>query len=107
MFIRQKENNTRLDFIQNIEFMVIELLSIDFVNAADDIVRILVLTIITITILQTNQTSISIWEIYQTSIHLKTNKPKIYFLNQNQYNINNMGITNHFQSTWFTYNNNY
>ena len=35
----QKEGTARLDFIQNIEYKFIELLSIDFVNSPDDTVR--------------------------------------------------------------------
>ena len=39
IFIMQKEGTARLDFIQNIEYKFIELLSIDFVNSPDDTVR--------------------------------------------------------------------
>ena len=39
VFIMQKEGTGRLDFIQNIEYKFIELLSIDFVNSPDDIVK--------------------------------------------------------------------
>jgi len=39
VFIMQKEGTARLDFIQNIEYKFIELLSLDFVNSADDTVR--------------------------------------------------------------------
>jgi hypothetical protein len=39
VFIMQKEGTARLDFIQNIEYKFIELLSIDFVNLPDDTVR--------------------------------------------------------------------
>ena len=39
VFIMQKEGTGRLDFIQNIEYKFIELLSIDFVNSPDDTVR--------------------------------------------------------------------
>jgi hypothetical protein len=39
VFIMQKEGTARLDFIQNIEYKFIELLSIDFVNSPDDTVR--------------------------------------------------------------------
>ena len=39
IFIMQKEGSARLDFIQNIEYKFIELLSIDFVNSPDDTVR--------------------------------------------------------------------
>lgn len=35
----QKEGTARLDFIQNIEYKFIELLSLDFVNSPDDTVR--------------------------------------------------------------------
>lgn len=35
----QKEGTARLDFIQNIEYKFIELLSIDFINSPDDTVR--------------------------------------------------------------------
>ena len=35
----QKEGTARLDFIQNIEYKFIELLSIDFVSSPDDTVR--------------------------------------------------------------------
>lgn len=35
----QKEGTGRLDFIQNMEYKFIELLSIDFVNSNDDVVR--------------------------------------------------------------------
>ena len=39
VFIMQKEGTARLDFIQNIEYKFIELLSIDFVNSPDDTIR--------------------------------------------------------------------
>jgi hypothetical protein len=39
VFIMQKEGTARLDFIQNIEYKFIELLSLDFVNSPDDTVR--------------------------------------------------------------------
>ena len=39
VFIMQKEGTARLDFIQNIEYKFIELLSIDFVNSPDDTVK--------------------------------------------------------------------
>ena len=39
VFIMQKEGTARLDFIQNIEYKFIELLSIDFVNSPDETVR--------------------------------------------------------------------
>ena len=39
VFIMQKKGTARLDFIQNIEYKFIELLSIDFVNSPDDTVR--------------------------------------------------------------------
>ena len=39
VFIMQKEGTARLDFIQNIEYKFVELLSIDFVNSPDDTVR--------------------------------------------------------------------
>ena len=39
VFIMQKEGTGRLDFIQNIEYKFIELLSIDFVNSPDDTVK--------------------------------------------------------------------
>ena len=39
IFIMQKEGTGRLDFIQNMEYKFIELLSIDFVNSPDDTVR--------------------------------------------------------------------
>ena len=35
----QKEGTARLDFIQNIEYKFIELLSLDFLNSPDDTVR--------------------------------------------------------------------
>jgi hypothetical protein len=35
----QKEGTARLDFIQNIEYKFIELLSLDFMTTPDDIVR--------------------------------------------------------------------
>ena len=35
----QKEGSARLDFIQNIEYKFIELLSLDFYNSPDDTVR--------------------------------------------------------------------
>ena len=39
VFIMQKEGTARLDFIQNIEYKFIELLSVDFVNSPDETVR--------------------------------------------------------------------
>ena len=39
VFIMQKEGTARLDFIQNIEYKFIELLTIDFINSPDDVVR--------------------------------------------------------------------
>ena len=39
VFIMQKEGTGRLDFIQNIEYKFIELLSFDFVNSPDDTVK--------------------------------------------------------------------
>lgn len=39
VFIMQKEGTARLDFIQNIEYKFIELLSLDFINSPDDTVR--------------------------------------------------------------------
>jgi hypothetical protein len=39
VFIMQKEGTARLDFIQNIEYKFIELLSLDFINSPDDVVR--------------------------------------------------------------------
>lgn len=39
VFIMQKEGTARLDFIQNIEYKFIELLSVDFMNSPDDVVR--------------------------------------------------------------------
>jgi len=39
VFIMQKEGTARLDFIQNIEYKFIELLSVDFVNSPDDTVK--------------------------------------------------------------------
>ena len=39
VFVMQKEGTGRLDFIQNMEYKFIELLSIDFVNSSDDVVR--------------------------------------------------------------------
>ena len=39
VFIMQKEGTGRLDFIQNIEYKFIELLSVDFVNSPDETVR--------------------------------------------------------------------
>ncbi len=39
VFIMQKEGTARLDFIQNIEYKFIELLSIDFINSPDETVR--------------------------------------------------------------------
>ena len=39
VFIMQKEGTGRLDFIQNIEYKFVELLSVDFVNSPDDTVR--------------------------------------------------------------------
>ena len=38
-FIIQKEGTARLDFTQNIEYKVIELLSLDFINSPDETVR--------------------------------------------------------------------
>jgi len=38
----QKEGTARLDFIQNIEYKFIELLSVDFINSPDDVVRKLI-----------------------------------------------------------------
>ncbi len=35
----QKDGTARLDFIQNIEYKFVELLSLDFANSQDDIVR--------------------------------------------------------------------
>ena len=35
----QKDGTARLDFIQNMEYKFIELLSLDFVNSPDDTVR--------------------------------------------------------------------
>lgn len=35
----QKDGTARLDFIQNIEYKFLELLSLDFANSQDDIVR--------------------------------------------------------------------
>lgn len=35
----QKDGTARLDFIQNIEYKFIELLSLDFINSPDDTVR--------------------------------------------------------------------
>ena len=35
----QKDGSARLDFIQNIEYKYIELLSLDFVNSPDETVR--------------------------------------------------------------------
>lgn len=35
----QKEGSARLDFIQNMEYKFIELLSLDFINSPDDTVR--------------------------------------------------------------------
>jgi len=35
----QKEGSARLDFIQNIEYKFLELLSLDFYNSPDDTVR--------------------------------------------------------------------
>ena len=35
----QKDGSARLDFIQNIEYKFIELLSLDFANSPDDVVR--------------------------------------------------------------------
>ncbi len=35
----QKDGNARLDFIKNIEYKFIELLSIDFLNSPEDMVR--------------------------------------------------------------------
>ena len=39
VFIMQKDGSARLDFIQNIEYKFIELLSLDFANSPDDVVR--------------------------------------------------------------------
>ena len=39
VFVMQKEGTARLDFIQNIEYKFIELLSIDFINSPDETVR--------------------------------------------------------------------
>ena len=39
VFIMQKEGSARLDFIQNIEYKYIELLSLDFVNSPDETIR--------------------------------------------------------------------
>ena len=39
VFIMQKDGSARLDFIQNIEYKYIELLSLDFVNSPDETVR--------------------------------------------------------------------
>jgi len=39
VFVMQKEGTGRLDFIQNMEYKFIELLSIDFMNSSDDVVR--------------------------------------------------------------------
>ena len=35
----QKDGSARLDFIQNIEYKFIELLSLEFANSPDDVVR--------------------------------------------------------------------
>lgn len=35
----QKDGSARLDFIQNIEYKFIELLSLDFANSPDEVVR--------------------------------------------------------------------
>lgn len=39
VFIMQKDGSARLDFIQNIEYKFIELLSLDFANSPDEVVR--------------------------------------------------------------------
>ena len=39
VFIMQKDDSARLDFIQNIEYKYIELLSLDFVNSPDETIR--------------------------------------------------------------------
>lgn len=39
VFVMQKDGTARLDFIQNIEYKFLELLSLDFANSQDDIVR--------------------------------------------------------------------
>jgi hypothetical protein len=39
VFIMQSDGNSRLDFIQNIEYKFIELLSCDFVASPDEVVR--------------------------------------------------------------------
>lgn len=39
VFVMQKDGTARLDFIQNIEYKFVELLSLDFANSQDDIVR--------------------------------------------------------------------
>ena len=39
VFVMQKEGTGRLDFIQNMEYKFIELLSVDFMNSPDDVVR--------------------------------------------------------------------
>lgn len=39
VFIMQKDGSARLDFIQNIEYKFIELLSLEFSNSPDDVVR--------------------------------------------------------------------
>jgi hypothetical protein len=39
VFIMQKDGTAKLDFIQNIEYKFIELLTLDFVNSPDDTVR--------------------------------------------------------------------
>ena len=39
VFIMQKKDTARLDFIQNIEYKFIELLSIDFVNSPDETIK--------------------------------------------------------------------
>ena len=39
VFIMQKDGTARLDFIQNIEYKFIELLSLDFLNSQDDVIR--------------------------------------------------------------------
>jgi len=39
VFIMQKDGSARLDFIQNIEYKFIELLSIDFGNSDDNVIR--------------------------------------------------------------------
>lgn len=39
VFIMQKDGSARLDFIKNIEYKFIELLSVDFLNSPEDMVR--------------------------------------------------------------------